>query len=82
MSGILDLLNSELGNKIVGGISRETHQPEDKTAAVVAMAMPILMGAMKRNTHQKEAQKAFLMHLTKSTMAECWITLTGCLVAV
>lgn len=65
MSGILDLLNSELGNKIVGGISRETHQPEDKTAAVVAMAMPILMGAMKRNTHQKGGAESLLNALNQ-----------------
>ncbi len=49
MSGILDLLNSDLGKQIIGGISQDTNQPEDKTASVVAMAMPILMGAMKRN---------------------------------
>ncbi|CAM3422844.1 DUF937 domain-containing protein [Aequorivita lipolytica] len=49
MSGIVDLLNSDLGKKIIGGISQETHQPVDKTASVVAMAMPILLGAMKRN---------------------------------
>lgn len=65
MSGILDLLNSELGNQIVGGISRETHQPEDKTAAVVAMAMPILMGAMKRNTHQKGGAESLLNALNQ-----------------
>jgi len=49
MSGILDLLNSDLGRQMIGGISQETHQPADKTASVVAMAMPILLGAMKRN---------------------------------
>lgn len=58
-------MNSELGNKIVGGISRETHQPEDKTAAVVAMAMPILMGAMKRNTHQKGGAESLLNALNQ-----------------
>ncbi len=49
MSGIIDLLNSDLGKQIIGGISQETKQPADKTASVVAMAMPILLGAMKRN---------------------------------
>lgn len=49
MSGILDLLNSDLGKQIISGISQDTNQPADKTASVVAMAMPILMGAMKRN---------------------------------
>lgn len=61
MSGILDLLNSDLGKQIVGGISKETHQPEDKTASVVAMAMPILMGAMKRNANT-EGGAASLMN--------------------
>jgi len=49
MSGILDLLNSDIGKQMIGGISQETHQPADKTASVVTMALPILLGAMKRN---------------------------------
>ena len=49
MAGILDLLNSDLGKQLINGASRETHQPEDKTAQVVQMALPLLMGAMKRN---------------------------------
>lgn len=65
MSGILDLLNSDLGKQIVGGISQETHQPEDKTASVVAMAMPILMGAMKRNANT-ETGAANLMNALNS----------------
>ncbi len=60
MSGILDLLNSDLGKQIIGGISQETNQPADKTASVVAMAMPILMGAMKRNA-STESGAASLM---------------------
>jgi len=49
MAGILDLLNSDLGKQIISGASRETRQPEDKTAQVLQMALPLLMGAMKRN---------------------------------
>ena len=49
MSGILDLLNSDLGRQMISGVSNETKQPEDKTAQVVSMALPLLMGAMKRN---------------------------------
>ena len=54
MGGILDLLNSDLGKQLVNGASRETHQPEDKTAQVVQMALPLLMGAMKRNASTPE----------------------------
>ena len=54
MSGILELLNSDLGKQIIGGVSQETNQPADKTANVVSMALPLLMGAMKRNAKTPE----------------------------
>lgn len=65
MSGILDLLNSDLGKQIIGGISQETNQPADKTASVVTMAMPILLGAMKRNAGN-EGGAANLMNALNS----------------
>jgi len=49
MSGILDLLNSDIGRQMISGVSNETRQPVDKTSKVVSMALPLLMGAMKRN---------------------------------
>lgn len=54
MSGILDLLNSDMGRQLVGGLSNETKQPADKTASVLSMALPLLMGAMKRNANSPE----------------------------
>ncbi len=54
MSGILDLLNSDMGRQMIGGLSQESHQPTDKTASVLSMAMPLLMGAMKRNASTPE----------------------------
>lgn len=50
MSGILDLINSPVGKQLISGVAGETGQPENKTADVIAMAMPLLMGAMKKNT--------------------------------
>ncbi|MEC3907406.1 DUF937 domain-containing protein [Tamlana sp. 2201CG12-4] len=49
MSGILDLLNSDLGKTIIGGVSSQTNQPQNKTQDVLTMALPVLMAAMKRN---------------------------------
>tara|TARA_R100000935_G_scaffold42923_1_gene65302 strand:- start:123574 stop:124203 length:630 start_codon:yes stop_codon:yes gene_type:complete len=60
MSGILDLLNSDLGKQIIGGVSQETNQPADKTASVVSMAMPLLMGAMKRNANSQEGAQGLM----------------------
>ncbi len=50
MSGILDLLNSDIGKQIINGVSSDSNQPQDKTKTVMSMALPLLMGAMKRNT--------------------------------
>ena len=49
MSGLLDLLNSPMGKQLISGVAGQTGQPENKTADVLSMAMPLLMGAMKRN---------------------------------
>lgn len=46
----MDLLNSPMGRQLVSGVSNQTGEPENKTAEVLSMAMPLLMGAMKKNT--------------------------------
>lgn len=66
MSGILDLLNSEAGRQMIGGLSQETKQPVDKTATVLSMAMPLLMGAMKRNASTPEGAAGLLGALNNS----------------
>ncbi|MBT8255475.1 MAG: DUF937 domain-containing protein [Bacteroidia bacterium] len=60
MSGILELLNSDVGRQMISGVSRETRQPADKTAKVVSMALPLLMGAMKRNASTPEGAAGLL----------------------
>ena len=60
MSGILDLLNSDLGKQIISGVSNDTNQPENKTADVMAMALPMLMGAMKRNANSEEGASSLM----------------------
>ena len=49
MSGILDLLNSDLGKTIISGVADQTNQPQNKTQDVLIMALPVLMQAMRRN---------------------------------
>ena len=49
MSGLLELINSPVGKQLVSGVAGQTGQPENKTAEVLSMAMPLLMGAMKKN---------------------------------
>ncbi|MAP54831.1 DUF937 domain-containing protein [Altibacter sp.] len=60
MASLVDLIQSDLGRQIINGVSNETSQPEDKTAAVVSMAIPLLMGAMKRNTSKSEGASGLM----------------------
>ncbi len=39
-----------MGKQLISGVAGQTGQPESKTADVLTMAMPLLMGAMKKNT--------------------------------
>lgn len=49
MAGLLDLLNSPMGQQMISGVAGQTNQPESKTADVLSMAMPLILGAMKKN---------------------------------
>ena len=60
MAGLLDLLNSDLGKQVINGVSQETRQPADKTATVLQMGLPLLMGAMKRNASTPDGAAGLL----------------------
>jgi hypothetical protein len=63
MSGILDLLNSDLGKTIISGVSNQTKQPQNKTQDVLTMALPVLMTAMKRNAATPQGAEGLLSAL-------------------
>ena len=63
MSGILDLLNSDLGKTIISGVSGQTNQPQNKTQDVLTMALPVLMQAMKRNASTPQGAEGLLSAL-------------------
>jgi len=60
MSGILDLLNSDLGKQIISGVSNDTNQSQSKTSDVMSMALPLLMGAMKKNATTPEGAEGLM----------------------
>jgi len=60
MSGILDLLNSDIGKTIISGVSSETNQPQNKTNEVLTMALPVLMQAMRRNASTPQGADSLL----------------------
>ena len=58
MASILDLLNSDMGRQLISGASAQTGQSQDKTAAVLSMALPTILGAMKRNAATPEGAQS------------------------
>lgn len=60
MTGILDLLNSDLGQTIVSGVAGSTGQDKDKTSSVLTMALPVLMKAMERNASTPQGAEGLM----------------------
>ena len=54
MASILDLLNTATGKQLIEGASQKTNTSPDKTASVLSAAMPLILGAMKRNAATPE----------------------------
>ena len=64
MSGILDLLSGPLGQQLISAVSQQSGQSADKTGSVLSMALPVLMGAMKRNAATPEGAAGLMSALS------------------
>lgn len=64
MSGLLDLLNSPMGKQIISGVSGSTGQSESDTGNLLSMAMPVLMGAMKKNVQTPDGAAGLMSALS------------------
>ena len=60
MSSILDLLQGPMGQQIINGVSKQANQPADKTSNLLSMALPVLMGAMKKNASTPEGAQGLM----------------------
>ncbi len=60
MSGILDLLNSDLGKTIISGVAGQTGQDTGKTSGLLTMALPVLMKAMERNASTPQGAEGLM----------------------
>ncbi|MCZ4319569.1 DUF937 domain-containing protein [Aequorivita viscosa] len=49
MPSILDFLSSDAGKQLVGAASAKTGQSPEKTANVLSLALPVILGAMQKN---------------------------------
>jgi len=64
MEGILELLNSSTGARMIQGVAQETGQSEDKASEVLTMAMPLLLGAMKKNASSPQGAEGLINALS------------------
>ncbi len=60
MAGLMDLLNSDIGKSLISGASAKSGASEGDTASVLSMALPVLMGAMKKNVQTEEGASGLL----------------------
>ena len=59
MSGILDLLQSDLGKTIISGLANSTNRDVDKTSSALTMGMPVLMKHWKEMQNLLEVLKDY-----------------------
>jgi len=60
MAGLMDLLNSDIGKSLISGASAKSGASSGDTANVLSMALPVLMGAMKKNVQTEEGASGLL----------------------
>ena len=64
MSGLLDLLGSPMGKQLISGVAGQTGNSTDQTGSVLTMALPLLMGAMKKNASTPEGAQGLMSALS------------------
>lgn len=64
MAGLLDLLSSPMGKQLISGVASETGQSTDQAGSVLSMALPVLMGAMRKNASTPEGAQGLMSALS------------------
>ena len=64
MSGLMDLLSSPMGKQLISGVAGQTGNSTDQTGSVLTMALPLLMGAMKKNASTPEGAQGLMSALS------------------
>jgi len=65
MTGLLNLLNSDLGKTLVNSASQQLGQNKGKTTSALTTALPLILGAMKNNASSFEGANGLLNALSK-----------------
>ncbi len=60
MSGIMDLLQGPMGQMIIQGVGSQLGQDTSKTQSILGSAIPMLMGALKKNASNPETASGLM----------------------
>ena len=63
MSGILDLLNSDMGKQLIGNITEKTGINASQATSVISSGLPAILGAMKDNVTSGDGATGLLSAL-------------------
>lgn len=64
MAGLLDLLDSPMGKQLINGVAQETGKSTDQAGSVLSMALPVLMGAMRKNAATPQGAQGLMNALS------------------
>lgn len=65
MTGLLDLLNSDIGKTLISGASEQLGQNKAQTSSALNAALPLILGAMKNNASTPQGAKGLLKAISK-----------------
>lgn len=60
MSGLIDLLNSDLGKQIISSVGQQAGTTEGETSSVLSSALPTLINAMQNNASTEQGAGGLL----------------------
>jgi len=66
MSGILDLINSDMGQQLISGTGNQMGLDKNTTSSALSTAIPLILGAMKNNSSSAEGSEQILNALDNS----------------
>ena len=66
MSGILDLINSDMGQQLISGTGNQMGLDKNTTSSALSTAIPLILGAMKNNSSSAEGSEQILNALNNS----------------
>lgn len=66
MSGILDLINSEMGQQLISGAGDQMGLDKKSTSTALSTAIPLILGAMKNNSGSAQGSEQLLNALDNS----------------